>query len=238
MRIIKGCVTIICMLELQAEPRTVLGKQTSRLRKEGVIPAVVYGEGVFAESLSVKAFDFEKVYREAGESALVTLKVGNVPRSVLVHDVQYEPLRGKPIHIDFYAVRMDQKIEIKVPLKFTGESAAVRDEGGTLVKIMHEIEIEVLPKDLPHELEVDLSLLKSFDDKISVSDIKLPHGVAVKVDTSETIAVVEAPRSEAELAALEAESKEAPAVAEVKTEQEMKREEKVKEAEGAEKTSA
>ncbi|MBU6415268.1 50S ribosomal protein L25 [Patescibacteria group bacterium] len=226
------------MLELQAQPRNILGKQTSRLRKEGVIPAVVYGEGVAAESLSVKAFDFEKVYREAGESALVTLKVGNTPRSVLVHDVQYEPLRGKPIHIDFYAVRMDQKIEIKVPLRFVGESPAVRDEGGTLVKIMHEIEIEVLPKDLPHELEVDMSLLKSFDDKISVADIKLPQGVAVKADAGETVAVVEAPRSEAELAELEAESKEAPAVAEVKTEQEMKREEKAKEEVAGEKKEA
>lgn len=221
--------TMNFMLELQAQPRTVLGKQTSRLRKEGVIPAVVYGGGKTVDSLAVKAFDFEKLYREAGESALINLMVGKTNRNVLVHAVQYDPIKGKPIHVDFYAVRMDQKIEIKVPLKFVGESLAVRDEGGTLVKTMHEIEIEVLPKDLPHELEVDLSLLKTFNDKISVVDIKLPHGVTVKADAGETVAVVEAPRTEAELAALEAESKEAPAVAEVKTEQETKREEKAKE---------
>ncbi len=227
-----------CMLELQAESRKILGKQTKLLRQEGLIPAVVYGDGMSAESLTVKAVDFEKVYREAGESALIQLRVGNKPRSVLIYDLQHDPLKGKPVHIDFYAVRMDQKIEVKVPLQFVGESPAVRDEGGTLVKIMHEIEIEVLPKDLPHELEVDISQLKTFNDKISVGDIKLPIGVTVKVELGESVAVVEPPRSEEELAALEAETKEAPVVAEVKTEQEVKREGKAKEEEAEEKKEA
>lgn len=227
------------MLELQAESRKMLGKQTRRLRQEGLISAVVYGGGTPAEPLTVKAFDFEKVYREAGESSLIQLNVGTTHKSVLVHDLQYDPIKGKPIHIDFYAVRMDHTIEVKVPLKFVGESLAVRDEGGTLIKIMQEVEVEVLPKDLPHELEVDISSLKTFADKIAVSDIKLPEGVTVKADMGETVAVVEAPRSEAELAALEAEEKEAPVVAEVKTEQEAKREEKAKEeTEGGEKTEA
>lgn len=213
------------MRELTAKPRTELGKKAATLRRAGFLPAVVYGEGSTSEAIAVTLRDFEKVYREAGESSVVMLKVaGGKNLSVLIHDVAYDPITSKPIHADFYSVRMDKEIEAKIPLVFTGESAAVKEEGGILVKVMHEVEVRALPKDLPHEISIDVILLDKIGARIYVRDLKLPKGVKALAEAHEVIALVAAPRSEEELKALETEA--VPAAAEVKTEREVKVEEK------------
>ncbi len=216
------------MTELNAQSRTVLGSQVKVLRKQGLLPAVMYGEGVESQAIVTSFVDFERAFRQAGESTLVTLNVEGKPYNVLIHDVEYHPTKGQPIHADFYAVRMDKAIQATVPLEFVGESAAVKAEGGILVKVMHEIEVEALPKDLPHELHVDLTLLSTLDSKVLVKDIKLPAGVEITADGDEPVALIETPRSTEELEALE-QGEDASEVAEVKTEQEEKR--AVKEAE-------
>lgn len=212
------------MITLHAEKRNIFGKKVKTLREQGVIPAVVYGEGVEAMSLGIGRKDFEKVYREAGESTVVELEVGGKRLNVLIHDVSHGILKGEPEHVDFYALRMDKKVKMKVPLVFIGESSAVKNDGGVFVKVMQEVEIEALPKDLPHELHADISGMAAFESRLFVKDIAVPAGVVIEEKPDEVIAIVETPRSEEELAALA--EKPAEVAAEVKTEREAKAEKK------------
>ena len=219
-------------MELKAKLRTELGKKTNALRKAGFLPAVVYGEKIESQSIAVPYKDFWKVYKEAGESTLITLDVSGKQYNVLIHDIASDPLKGHPLHADFYAVRMDKIIRTKVPLVFFGESQAVKNEGGILIKVTQELEVEALPQDLPHELKVDLTSLIICGSKLLVRDISFPKGVKVVASPDDIVVVVEAPRTEEELADL----KEAPVAetsTEVKTEREIKQELKVKES-GAE----
>lgn len=190
------------MQQLKAKSRNQLGKSVKTLRKSGFLPAVVYGEGVPAQPVVISYKDFVATLRTAGESTLVALDVDGKPLNVLIHDIAYDPVSDMPIHADFHAVRMDKIIRTHVPLEFTGESSAVKNDSGVLVRVMQELEIEALPRDLPHELTVDLSLLAIIGSTIHVKDINLPAGVTLITDPNDTIAVVEAPRSEEDIAAL------------------------------------
>ncbi|QQG45375.1 MAG: 50S ribosomal protein L25/general stress protein Ctc [Candidatus Sungiibacteriota bacterium] len=213
-------------MELKAQPRTELGKKVKALRRAGFLPAVVYGEKVKSQPIAVPYKDFEKVYREAGESTLIKLDVDGKSHNVLIHDIKNDPLKGIPLHADFYAVRMDKEIRTKVSIEFFGESPAVKNEGGILVRVMQELEVEALPQDLPRELRIDLSGLAAFGSKLFVKDIPTPKGVKILAEPDEVVVLIEAPRSEEELAALEQVST-AAAPEEVKTEREIKEETKV-----------
>lgn len=191
------------MLELKASPRQEFGKKTNKQRKAGQIPAVIYGHGVKSESLYVPVKDFSNIYKQAGESTLIGLDMAGKKRNVLIHDLARDPLSEEIIHIDFYQVKMDEKIKAKVPLIFIGESPAVKNEGGVLVKNIQELEIEALPQDLPHHLEVDISGLTAFEDHILIKDLLVSGSVKILAEPEETIASVQPPRSEEELAALE-----------------------------------
>lgn len=217
------------MQDLQAQPRKQIGRHAAALRKQGLLPAVVYGEGVPSQPISVAYTEFAKTLRVAGESTVVQLKVGDTLYPVLIHDIAYDPMTLRPTHADFYAVRMDKALRVTVPIEFIGESDAAKNEGGVLVKVAHEIEIEAMPADLPHILPADLGKLAAFGDRILARDIPLPKGVKITVSPDEVIVIVEAPRSDEELAAL---NEAVGATAEVKTEQEAKKEVKA-EAEAA-----
>lgn len=216
------------MIELSVRPRTELGKKTNALRRSGFLPAIVYGEKVPSQPVSVLYSDFMKVFREAGESTIFTLKVeGGKEHDVLIYSVTFDPLKDIPEHVDFYAVPQHRAIRHKVPFEFAGEPPAVKNLGGILIKIMHEIEIEALPKDLPHALRVDISSLAELGSKIHVREIRVPAGVKIHGHADDVIVLIEQPRTEEELK----ESIETPApeaVAEVKTEREVKTEEKTK----------
>lgn len=206
---------------LQAKPRAELGKKVSSLRKAGFLPAVLYGEGVPAQAISILYKDFEKAYREAGESTILKVDIAGKSYNVLIHDIAHDPIKGLVLHADLYAVRMDKVLQTKVLLDFVGESPAVKNEGAILVKVLQEVEVEALPQDLPHDIKVDISLLKALEDKVLVKDLDLPKGVKILADGDDVIAIAEPPRSEEDLAAL----KEAPTaeIKEVATEQEAKR---------------
>lgn len=192
------------MMELAVKPRTELGKKVNRLRKAGVIPAVLYGYGIPSVAVQVEARAFENVWKEAGESSLISLVMDDGARqTVLINDVARDVLRGVPIHVDLYAVRMDRPIEANIPLVFVGESEAVKALGGVLVKVAHELAVRALPKDLPHEIPVDLTLLHILGDQIFVKDIALPVGAEALVEPEQVLVLVEAPRTEEELAAME-----------------------------------
>lgn len=189
--------------------------------RAGQVPAVLYGHGIKAQSVAVNGRQFTKVLKAAGFSSLVSLKFADgKDHTVIVRDIQTHPLKGTITHADFYQVRMDEAIEAKVPLRFTGEAHAVKDLGGVLVRNTDEVEISALPADLPHDIEVDISVLRDFDAVIRVGDLKLPKGVTLLQSPDSVIALVQEPRSEQELEQLsEAVTEDVEAVEGVKPEE-------------------
>lgn len=191
-------------ISLQAASRLVTGKKVKNLRANGLIPAVLYGRDTKPQSLEIKNIDFKKAFAEAGTSTLIDLKIDDKNSvKVLTHEPQVNPVSDAAIHVDFYKVRMDEKINTEIPLEFIGESDAVKNEDGTLITNRDNIEIECLPNDLIPNYEIDLSALKTFDDQITVADIKLPSTIEILTDAEEVIAFVEPPRSDEELAELD-----------------------------------
>ncbi|MFA6257896.1 MAG: 50S ribosomal protein L25 [Candidatus Paceibacterota bacterium] len=174
------------MFAIKAKKREA-GIKLDVLRKEGEIPAVFYGAGKDTTSISIPTVEFKKVWRDAGESSAIQVKVLDKNIDVLIHEVQVDPVNGEPIHVDFLAIDMKKKIRVNVPLEFEGISDAVKSGIGNLVKVMHEFEVEALPSDLPHNLVVDISKLKTLNDQIFVSDVKLPAGVVVINEPTEVV---------------------------------------------------
>ncbi|HRY52465.1 MAG TPA: 50S ribosomal protein L25 [Candidatus Portnoybacteria bacterium] len=203
------------MLELKADSRSILGKKVNSLRQTGSIPAVLYGHNKKPVPVTVSAKEFDKIFKEAGETTLVSLSVDGKNHNVFIHDMERGPLDSKIIHVDFFEVRMDEKIKAKVPFVFIGESQAIKADGGILVRAMHEVEIEALPQDMPKEISVDISSLKTFEDKIRIQDLVIGKSVKVLTHLDETVALVAPPRSDKEIADLEAKPAET-AAAEVK----------------------
>lgn len=188
---------------LNADRRTVTGKATKNIRKAKSIPAVVYGHGVESQTVSVDAIAFQKTYRTAGSSSLVDLVIDQAaPLKVLIHAVQQHPTKTHPIHVDFYQVRMTEKLQTDIDLNFTGESAAVKESGGILIRTLDKVKVECLPGDLVHSIDVDLATLKTFEDRIHVKDIIAPKGITILDGGDEVVASVTPPRSEEELASL------------------------------------
>jgi large subunit ribosomal protein L25 len=187
------------------------------LRKGGEIPAVFYGAGKTTTPISISTVEFKKIWREAGESSAVKIEMskeakGNI--DVLIHEVQVDPVTDEPIHVDFLAIDMKKKIQVKVPLVFEGISNAVKSGIGNLVKVLHEIEVEALPADLPHNLVVDISPLETLENQIFVSNIKLPAGVIAITSGTDVVASIIAQVEEKEevaapvdLSAIEVEKK-------------------------------
>ena len=184
------------MLNLKAKIREKIGKKVKTLRKQGILPAVLYGPEIKNLNIELDSKEFENIYKEAGESSLISLRVGDKNFSVLIHEVKKDPLTGKPIHADFYQPILTEKVEATVSIVFEGESLAIKELGGTLVREISEIEVKALPKDLPHEIKVNVDGLKTFDDEILVKDLKLPQGVTVQRDKNEIVAVVTPPETE------------------------------------------
>lgn len=176
--------------KLKAQKRDVFGKNLKKVRESGMVPVVVYGAKQAATPLLVEVKEFAKVLNQAGESSIVSLEMDGASQDVLIHEVQNHPIKGQPIHADFYVVEQDKKIEVDVPLVFEGVSPAVKELGGNLVKVLHELSIEALPKDLPHDIKVDISALSDLDSQILVKDIKVPSGVTILDEAEEVVASI------------------------------------------------
>lgn len=190
-------------IALKAVIREEVGKKAKKLRLQDMIPAVMYGNKIACQNLAVKYIDFKRVYSKAGESALIEVEVAGKKVNALIHDIQLAPMSGKVTHIDFFQVNMKEEVETEIPLEFVGESAAVKALGGVLVKNMDEISVKCLPADLPEKYEIDISKLATFDDVITVSDLKISDKVEILLDGETVIAMVSAPRSEESLADLD-----------------------------------
>lgn len=186
---------------LQAETRSIIGRQVKSLRRQGFVPAVVYGHEFKPLSIQVPLKDFERVYAEAGESTVVYLNVNGQDHPTIIHDIVRDALSDKFLHADFYKVRLDEKISAKIQLNFIGESPAVKGLGGILVKNISEIEVEGFPQDLPHQIDVDISGMAELRSHIQIKDLPISTKLEVKAEPEAIIALIQEPISEEELKA-------------------------------------
>ncbi|MDD3102334.1 MAG: 50S ribosomal protein L25 [Patescibacteria group bacterium] len=192
------------MLTLNVKKRELKGKKVQILRKQEIIPAVVYGHGIKSESIEMPYLIFEKIFKQVGESDLLNLEIeGEKPRKVLITEIQYHPLSDKIEHVDFYQIKEGEKIHVEVELKLVGESPAVKELGGILFSNMTKLEIECLPDDLIHDIKIDISKLTKIDDAIRIKDLEIPASIKVKHNLEEMVVMVQPPHSEEELKELE-----------------------------------
>jgi len=197
------------MLKLLVKLCQETGRRNKIIRKQKLIPAVLYGHKIKNLNLSVKEQDFKKVYKQAGESTLIKINIKTdkdekeKERIVLIYNTEKDPVSDEVIHIDFYQVKMDQEISIEVPLVFINKSDAVETDKGVLIKNLQVVEVEALPQDLPSEIEVDISVLKTFNDNIYIKDLKIPEKSKIKNNPEDSVASVIPPRTKAELENLE-----------------------------------
>jgi large subunit ribosomal protein L25 len=194
------------MLKLEAQKREISGKDPKDLREGGLIPGEMYGHGFENVHIAVSSKEFKSIFKQAGESTIVTLAVDGKEYPVIIYDVQRDALKDEFSSIDFYRVHMDEKIKTRVPLVFVGEAPAVKEKGGVLIKSVEEVEVEALPGNLPHQLEIDLSSLTEIHQSLHGKDIRVPEGVRLFIEPEMGIAtvieqqkeeVVEAPKEEA-----------------------------------------
>lgn len=206
-------------ITLKAKKRTLLGRKVKKLRKEGLIPANVYGKKVKSEAIEVEEKEFTEVFTKAGETAIVNLVLDGKDHPVLIHLVQHDPVTRFPLHIDFFQVDLKEKVTAKVPLVIVGESPAVKDKIGVLLHILSEVEIEALPADLLEKIEVDVSSLSAVDQLIKVGELKVSDKVKILTDANlDVVKIAPLISKEAEkLAKEEAEKAAAAAAAAVAT---------------------
>lgn len=185
------------MLTLNVEKRD-FKTNLDVLRKSGKIPAVFYGPKEKTSPITVSTVDFIKVWKKAGESSVVVLKDGSHEHEALICDIDVHPVTGAPRHADFYVIEKGKKVKVHVPLVFEGVSPAVKDMGGILVKVLRDLEIEAAPKDLPHELKVDISALVDLSSVITAKDIKIPANVSLIAKSDEIVASISLAKEELE----------------------------------------
>lgn len=176
------------MLTITATARDT-SKTGDTLRAEGKVPAVMYGPKMKPVSITIDSIPFQKVWRSAGESTIVSVTGVDGAHDVLIHDVQVDPLRMDPVHVDFYAFDKTKKLTATIPLRFVGTAPAEK-AGAVLVKVIHEIEIEVLPAELPSAIEVDVTKLAAIDDHVTVADLPLPPSAVASLSAEEIIATI------------------------------------------------
>lgn len=217
-------------MDLAVKTRDKFGKAVRHLRQKDLIPAELYGHDFKNVHLMVPEKDFMKVFKQAGENTVVNLVIGdrvsgigqNVP--VLIYNVTYHPVSDKAQSIDFYQVKMDEKLKTKVPVEFIGESPAVKHLGGILVKALQEVEVEALPNDIPHSFTVDLSKLAELNQSFYIKDLTVAGDVKLMIAGDAVVATVKPKMTEEEAKALE--EKAVPSVETIKVETEEKKAER------------
>jgi large subunit ribosomal protein L25 len=190
-------------MDLAVKTRDVLGKKVKALRREGFIPAELYGHGFENIHLALPAKEFNKVLKEAGSTSVVTLLLGKEKKLAMIHEVARHSVSSEIIHIDLHQVRMDELVKAHVPLEFIGEAPAVKTAGAVINRSMSEIEVEAFPQDLPHNITVDLSALDALDKTIYVKDLTRPKGVTFLIEDETAVATATEPAPEEVVAPVE-----------------------------------
>lgn len=178
---------IMKRLKLTVEKRKVTGKKVKKLRREGILPANIYGKDIKSLSVQLPQKEFEKVFKEVGETGLVDVQLNGELKPSLIHNVQMDYLHNLPLHADFFQVNLKEKVKTMVPIKVLGEAKAVSDKLGLLLQPLSEVEVEALPTDLPEYIEVNVTALAAVNDQMAVSDIKVPTGVTILTDPSQVV---------------------------------------------------
>jgi len=181
-------------LTLDAAPRSAVGKANKALRRSGFVPVHVFGHGMESEALQAEEKTLRHVLHQAGGTGLIQMQLEGKSQNVLVRGVQRHPVNGKLIHVDLYRVRMDQKTRVRLPLVFVGESPAVKVLDGMLQHQIEAVQVEALPGDLPHNIEVDISVLEELEQSLFVRDLVVPPNVTVLDNPDDLIAKVQPPR--------------------------------------------
>ncbi len=176
--------------KLIAEKRQTLGKQVKQLRKEGFLPANVYGKAIPSQAIQVKYIEFAPVFKEVGETGLVDLQLDGEVRPVLIKNLQMNFYTHTPLHADFYQVNLKEKVKSMVPLVIVGEAKAVEEKLGMLLQTLSEVEVEALPDNLPEHIEVNVEPLAALDEGLTISDLKAPEGVTILTDAEQTVAKI------------------------------------------------
>jgi len=218
--------------KLEAEERKVTGRKVKALRREGVVPANIFGKNFKSKAIQIDQKEFSKVFEKAGETGLIDLVMGKTKNTVLVSKVQRDPVTDDLLHVDFRHVNLKEKITAQVPLEVVGQSPAEKQGLGTLVQMINEIEVEALPTDFPEKIEVNVEKLEKVDDAVLVKDLKIDKDKLTIVDDLEGIvAKVEGIQEEKEPEPVETAEGETP-----EGEEEAKPEGEEKEAEAVEET--
>ena len=179
-------------IELVAHKRDLLGKKVRFLRRKGITPVNLYGHGIESTSLQIETPALKKALAHAGKTSLVSLKVASSkrPHVAIVRGIQRDPVKGELLHVDFYQVKMDEKLKIAVPLVLVGKAPAVKEYGGILVQELSSIEVECLPANMPHSIEADLSSLVQLDQALHVKDLRVGEGVTIITDPGKVLAKI------------------------------------------------
>ncbi len=194
---------------LEVAPRTTVGRHVSGLRRQGLVPGIIYGHSVKPLTVEIPGKDFAKMFHRAGRSHLLQLRVEGerVARPVLIKELQINPRTAEPVHVDFFQVNLLEKLTVQVPVVLVGEAPATKFDAGELLHLIHQLEVSCLPDAIPGEIDIDVSGLAEIDDAVRISEVQLPEGVelAAALDPDEVIAKIAAPRVQEEEAAPEAE---------------------------------
>ncbi|MGB9911658.1 MAG: 50S ribosomal protein L25 [Microgenomates group bacterium] len=183
---------------LKVEKRTLFGRKVKKLRKEGILPANIFGAKIKSLAVQLPLKEFMDVYKKVGETGIVELKVEGEKevRPVLIHNLHFDPITDLPLHVDFRQVSLKEKITTNIPVEVVGESPAVAQKIGILVQILNEIEVEALPGELPEKFIVDASQLKEVDQAITVADLKIPEGIKILTSPQQILVKIEPPAKE------------------------------------------
>jgi len=195
-------------IELTAHKRDLRGKKVRFLRRQGITPVNLYGQGIESHALQIETPALKKALAQAGRTSLISLKIGSAKRQnmAIVRAIQRDPVKGDLVHVDFYQVRMDQKLKVEVPLVLVGKAPAVKEQGGILVHELSTLEVECLPANMPHSIELDISGLVQLDQALHVKDLRIPEGVTVLTDPEKVVAKIARARIEVVEAAAPAEA--------------------------------
>lgn len=178
-------------MELKVQTRNILGRKVETLREQGLVPAELYGHGVKNLHLTISDKEFQKIFKEAGESTIVNLITEDDKKlPVMIYNVESDPISEKILNVDFYQIKLSEKIRISIPIKFIGEAPAIKAFGGILVKTLQEIEVEAFPQDLPRQIQVDLTTLDEMRKSVSVKELKLSDKVKIFINPETIIATV------------------------------------------------
>ena len=202
--------------KLKAEKRKIIGRKVKNLRKQGILPANIYGKEIKSLAVQLPVKDFLEVYKKVGETGIVELSVGEEKYPVLIHNLQVHPVTNQPLHVDFHKITLTEKVKASIPVVTIGEAPAVSQKLGILLTPVNELEVEALPTDLPERIEVDITGLNSVNQEIKVKDLKISEKVTLLADqelvvvkigeliTEEAKKILEEEKATAEAAAAEA----------------------------------